>query len=39
MRLGGSLEDSGKGTVTLTVALGVKLYYSASEGGEKLVVP
>ena len=39
VRLEGSHEDPGKGTATLTVALGVKLYYSASEGGEKFLVP
>ena len=39
VRLEGSHEDPGKGTATLTVLLEVKHYYSASEGGEKLVVP
>lgn len=38
MRLEESYEDPGKGAVTL-MELGVKLYHSASEGGETLVVP
>lgn len=39
VRLEESYEDPGKGALILMVELGVKLYHSASEGGETLVVP